>query len=178
MTTVVGVAIALAAILALGFGLLMRRLVDPAKRRRQQDMDPAWITNFSVARYRPLLRMLDERDYEFLRAQPGFEPALEKRLRTARRQLFRQYLRTMRRDFDRLYDFMKMVLLYSAQDRPDLAANLLKLRVGFHYAMFVAETRLALHTLGLGTVDVSELLGKLEFVHQQVSQLAAAQSAA
>ena len=54
-----------------------------------------WIDDLSVERYRPMLRLLDERDIEFLRSQPGFTPRMAARLRAQRTQIFRGYLRNL-----------------------------------------------------------------------------------
>jgi hypothetical protein len=63
-------------------------------------------------------------------------------------------------------------MIMSRQDRPDLAKALLKRRLVFTYALMVTEWSLALHGLGLGTVDVSRLVGSLDGMRIQLGQAA------
>lgn len=170
----VPIAIALALGLTLLFGFLIKRLVWQA---RAEPVDPEWIRAFSLTRYRPMQRLLDESEFRFLRMQSGYRPEIEQQLRSERRRLYRRYLRSMSRDFDRLYGALKLVMLYSEQDRPDLAANLVRVRAGFHWAVLCAETRLALHWLGVAPADMRGLLDHLEAVRLQLGGLAAGQLA-
>src|ERR1022692_4950702 len=61
-----------------------------------------WLSELSTERYRPMLRLLDATDFQFLRAQKGFTPEMERRLRRQRVQAFRGYLRLLVADFDRI----------------------------------------------------------------------------
>src|SRR6266567_1345499 len=61
-----------------------------------------WIEELSVERYRPMMRLLSSADIEFLRAQPGFTPKMESRLRSQRCQIFRGYLKCLDTDFRRV----------------------------------------------------------------------------
>ena len=44
-------------------------------------MTADWIDELSIDRYRPMQRLLDTAELDFLRAQPGFNPQMESRLR-------------------------------------------------------------------------------------------------
>src|SRR5437762_1281290 len=90
-----------------------------------------WITELSTDRYRPMMRLLDLSDIEFLRSQPGFTPKMESRLRAQRTQIFRGYLRCLNLDFKRVATALKVLLTQSEQDRPDLAAALLQHQIRF-----------------------------------------------
>jgi hypothetical protein len=57
------------------------------------------------------------------------------------------------------------------QDRPDLARNILKQRLMFSWALWGVEVRLALQTVGLGTVDVRGLVGAMESMREQLRYL-------
>ena len=155
--------------------LLVRRLTAPGA---VSECDPEWVANFSIATYRPMLRLLSEGDYKFFAAQRGITPQAVRRFRLERRRVFRSYLRSLVRDFHRLHLAARMTLIYSAVDRPELAQTLLKQRVTFAWAVTTIEYRLVLHTLGIGTVDVSQLLGSLEDMRMNVSFLAASQQPA
>src|SRR5688500_10251488 len=128
-------------VLGVAILLLVRKLAGPATISQ---CDPEWITNFSVARYRPMLRLLDEADYKFLAAQPGYSKKYISRLRAERRAIFRAYLRNLVRDFHRLHMAARMVLVYAPQDRPDLAMTLMRQRFLFTFAIMSIECRLLL----------------------------------
>ena len=64
------------------------------------------------------------------------------------------------------------------QKRPELAAQLLKQWVFFSYALVRVELRLVLHTFGLATVDVRDLIGSVDSLRMQVGSLSAHHSAA
>jgi hypothetical protein len=65
-------------------------------------------------------------------------------------------------------------MVTSREDRPDLARALVTRRLMFTYALAVTEWRLALHGLGLGTVDMSRLVGSLDGMRMQLGQVALA----
>jgi hypothetical protein len=163
------------AVIGVGILLLVRKLAGPAT---VSQCDPEWINNFSVARYRPMLRLLDEADYKFLATQPGYSKNYINRLRAERRGIFRAYLRNLVRDFHRLHMAARMVLVYAPQDRSDLAMTLMRQRVLFTFAILSVEYRLVLHTVGIGTVDVSQLIAALDNMRVRVGDLAAAQPSA
>jgi len=157
------------------FFLLLRRLSSPA---HGLDFDPQWLSEFSMARYRPMERLLDGSDCEFLETQRGFTPEIAKTLRANRRRIFRGYLKCLRRDFGRLEAAARILMLHASQDRPDLAKALFRRRLLFTYAMGMAEVRLALHSVGLGRVDIHGLLESLDGMKGQISEVALAQQPA
>jgi len=150
--------------------LLVRRLTAPGAI---SECDPDWLANFSMATYRPMLRLLTEGDYEFFAAQPGITPKAVRQLRRERRRVFKTYLNGLVKDFHRLHLAARMTLIYSTEDRPDLAQTLLRQRAVFMWAVTMVEFRLVLHTLGLGAVDASRLLGALEDMRVNVGSLSA-----
>lgn len=154
------------------FVWLFRRL---GSSNRLPAVSPEWLRQFSVARYRPLERLLNEDDYRFLAAQRGYHPRIARRLRAERRRVFRQYLACLRRDFNRLETAARILMVSSPADRPDFARALLKQRLWFTYATMSAEIRLLLHSLGLTTVDVRGLLASLDVMRTQLIDLTVAQ---
>jgi hypothetical protein len=117
-----------------------------------------WIDELSVERYRPMLRLLDGQDVEFLRAQPGFTPVMEKQLRRQRCQIFQAYLRSLSLDFRRICAAIKLVMLYSKSDRPDLAEALMHHQLVFGLAFLQVEFMLQLYRWGLCDVNVANLM--------------------
>src|SRR5215831_5745584 len=117
-----------------------------------------WIEELSVERYRPMLRLLDSSDLEFLRSQPGYTRAIESSLRAQRCQILRGYLRCLNMDFRRVCVALKLVMVQSQQDRPDLASVLVHHQVMFTCGMIAIQARLFLFRWGICTVDVSSLV--------------------
>lgn len=169
------IAALVAAGLAAAFFGILRTLLLP---QRNACPNPEWIERFSTARYRPMERLLAERDFVFLAAQRGYEPAMARRLRAERRELFRGYLRSLQRDFGRICAALEVCLVHGAQDRPELAAALLRQRILFQWRVLQLQVRLALHAWGLGAVDARALLGVLESMRLELRQLAPAAAAA
>ena len=117
-----------------------------------------WLNELSTDRYRPMLRLLDTSEFEFLRTQEGFTRELEERLRRQRVQAFRGYLRLLEADFDRISAALRVILAQSANDRPELATLVLQRRLSFAFGLIEVHCRLALFGLGWSSVDVSGLI--------------------
>jgi hypothetical protein len=117
-----------------------------------------WIDELSIERYRPMMRLLDSGDIEFLRSQPGFTPKMEAKLRIQRTQIFRGYLRSLSSDFGRVCAAIKLVMLHSKQDRPDLATAIIRQQIIFAAGMFSVQFRLFLYRWGFCGVDVTALV--------------------
>lgn len=111
-----------------------------------------------MERYRPMLRLLEQGDLAFLRSQPGFEPAMARRLRRQRSYIFKNYLRNLAADFQRTCTALKLVMLHSRNDRPDLAGVLMRAQTAFAWGLIEVQFRLALYRLGLASVDVTGLV--------------------
>jgi hypothetical protein len=121
-------------------------------------VDASWIEELSVERYRPMARLLDERDFEFLRKQPGFSSRLASRLRAQRCQIFNGYLKCLEMDFRRVCLAAKLLLLRSREDRPDLAATIFRTQASFALCLFLVRVRVLLYRLGFCRVDASALI--------------------
>lgn len=144
--------------------VLFRQLL---KRPPFENLDPDWLENYSVARYRPLERLLSDEDFRFLTAQPGYRPEIARRLRAERRSIFRAYLANLVSDFNRLHAYAKAAVVSASSDEPQLAASLIRLQVTFYFAIGAVHCRLALHALGIGHVPVSELLRSVDLMRTQ-----------
>src|SRR5271157_1155753 len=113
---VIPIALALAAVV-----VLARKLASTDARL---PLTAEWIDELSIERYRPMMHLLDGGDVEFLRSQPGFTPGMAAKLRIERCQVFRGYLRCLHTDFQRVCAALKLLMLHSRYDRPDLASVL------------------------------------------------------
>jgi hypothetical protein len=117
-----------------------------------------WIDDLSTDRYRPMMRLLDSRDIEFLRSQAGFTPKMESRMRAQRCQIYRGYLQCLNMDFQRVCTALKLVLVQSEQDRPDLSSILLHNQILFATGLLAVHFRLMLYGWGICTVDADGLM--------------------
>ena len=127
-----------------------------------------WLSELSTDRYRPMLRLLEESDFQFLRTRKGFTPEMARRLRRQRVHAFRGYLHMLEADFDRVSAVLRLTLARSAYDRPELAALLFQRRLMFAFALFYTYCRIGLFRLGLSGVDVSILIQLFDGMRQEL----------
>jgi hypothetical protein len=137
------------------------------KMRSLRSVAAARAPMLTAARYRPMLRLLSDDDLEFVSA----DPRLKSMLRAKRRDLFRGYLRCLTRDYAHLLAGVRLAMIQSGIDRPDLARALARNRVFFALAVCKVEFRLAMHAIGSGSVDISGLVDALEALRGQVNVL-------
>ena len=151
------------------FGLLLWSLV---KRTRSGICDPLdWLEDFSAATYRPMERLLNNRDAAFLASQNGFEPAIARRLRRQHIAIFQTYLVGMIRDFHRLLRVARFITVYASQDQSVFAATLWHLRWSFYRSLMAVEIRVALNIVGIGTVSARDLFASVERLHTYTQSL-------
>src|ERR1035437_2952352 len=117
-----------------------------------------WIDDLSTDRYRPMMRLLDPREIEFLCTQAGFTSKMESRVRAQRCQIYRGYLQCLNMDFQRVCTALKLVLVQSEQDRPDLSSILLHNQILFATGLLAVHFRLLLYGWGIGTVDADGVM--------------------
>ncbi|MCX6628729.1 MAG: hypothetical protein NTW28_14005, partial [Candidatus Solibacter sp.] len=130
-----------------------------------------WIDELSTDRYRPMMRLLDSGDIEFLRSQAGFTPKIESELRAQRCQVFCGYLRCLNMDFKRVCVALKLVLVQSEQDRPDLSAVLVHHQIMFTSGLLAVYFRLFLYRWGICTVDVTSLVQSFDAMRMELRVL-------
>ncbi len=163
--------IAISIVIGLGAPVLMLLL------RRMTDADGnlpvtvEWINELSIERYRPMMRLLDSDDLEFLKSQPGFTARMASKVRAQRAQIFRGYLRCLCADFSRICAAVKLLMAQSRYDRPDLASTLIQHRTLFGMELIAVYIRLYLYRMGLGSVDVSDLVKSFETMRLELRSL-------
>ena len=171
------ITVATATIPTMGMGLVAVFLVRHLGSDRQLlPVTIDWLSELSTDRYRPMLRLLDATDFEFLRARKGFTPQMGQRLRRQRVQAFRGYLRLLAADFDRVVAALRVILAQSAQDRPELASLVLQRRLSFALGLIEVHCRLALFGLGWSHVDVSGLIQLVDGMRLDLRKLVPASS--
>ena len=146
-----------------------------AVRRHTHAVKRNWRYPLSVDRYRPMLHLLDERDFVWLRTQPGYTPDMTARVRQQRCQVFRQYLQSLNNEFQHMVEALKLVMVQSSQDRPDLARVLIRMQILFALGMLLVRVRLVLYRWGLAKVDISPLIGMFDFVREKLRATATAE---
>ena len=113
-------------------------------------------------RYRPMTRLLDQEDFDFLAAQPGFQPEIARKLRSQRRRVMRLYLRALSKDFNQLHARARRLVADAPEEHHNLVGILIRQRATFFRVRSMVEMRLALDWLLPGSVDIRPLLGALE----------------
>jgi len=130
-----------------------------------------WIEDLSLEHYRPMMRLLDGQDIAFLRAQPGFTPVMIANLRVHRCRVFRAYLDCLSADFSRVCTALRLVMLHSMTDRPDLASVLVHYRLMFACGLLAIQVRLFLYRWGIGTVDAASLMKLFDLICVELRSL-------
>lgn len=168
MQTFMPIAGLAALLIAVSTAVLFRRLLAPATGPR--DLDE--FRPFNPAFYRPMERLLREDDIAFLRAQPGFDPIMERRLRRQRRAAFRAYLRHLQSDFSNLHRAARFLVTHGATDQSDLAAALIRQSVRFWTRMAWAIVSVELTRLGFAG-KTGELLDVPRWMQEQIGAITA-----
>jgi hypothetical protein len=130
---------------------------------------------FSMERYEPMKRLLAGEDLQFLRKHACGKIAA--RWDRARHRVFRQYLRDLSVDFNRLHAHARALVSESPEQYSDLVGMLMRQQVAFLRAMAGVELRLALHSVGIGTVDVRRLIGVIDSMRLELERSVALASA-
>lgn len=168
MEYVIAISIGTFLALAVALFLLVRKV---AFKGSSLPLTAEWIDELSIERYRPMMRLLDGGDLEFLRSQPGFTPRMAAKLRIQRCQIFRGYLRCLSGDFQRVCAAIKILMLQSQHDRPDLAGVLIQHQVMFACGMAMVYFRLFLYRWGLSGVDVASLVQNFDLMRLELRSL-------
>lgn len=117
-----------------------------------------WLSELSSDRYLPMTRLLETKDFQFLREQKGYTPELGKRLRRQRAQAFGGYLQLLESDFNRVAAALHLILAQSSSNRLEFASVLLHRRLTFVCRVIEVQVRLALFRIGCQGVDGAELI--------------------
>ena len=165
-TVYVGVIAAL--VLSVATAIVFYRLLAAP---RAASAPAEFLDTFSTERYRPMLRLLDDDEFAFLAAQPGFRKEIGRRFRRERIRIFRSYLTRLQRDFHKLHAAARVAVTYASEDGAELASILLRQRWTFLWVCAAVQFRLCLYQAGLTTMD---LRGMVDLVEAMRCQLAAA----
>jgi hypothetical protein len=172
--TILTISAVIIAIAAGIFAILFRGL----RTARTQAPTPEWVQNLSPRQYKPMERLLAQRDFEFLQSFSGVSPAFSRRFRSDRRRIFRGYLHSLDRDFARVCAGLRAVVATADEDRSDLAVLVARQQFAFRMAMVRVEFRLLLHAAGLGPVDTRQLIACFDSLRLELRHLTAAPAGA
>jgi hypothetical protein len=128
--------------------------------------------SMSNTRYRPMLRLLDGPDFDLL-SEAG-DPKLMRQLRTARRTIFRGYLRGLRKDHALLCAQLRLAILEAGPEAKSLHFALLRMETTFNLLIILVNARLLVHAMGIGKIGVSALVESLESLRRQAELFAPA----
>jgi hypothetical protein len=151
--------------------VLLLRITIASRLKLSEGMDLSWRD------YRPLHRLLDPVDFDYLRRR-GVNEARIQKLRVDRRKIYRMCLRSLARDFNQVHAALNMLIVQSREDRSALAAELAKQRFVFYRNLLLLEFRLNLHACGFERVPAINLLQPMEILQAQLRQMALAGAAA
>jgi hypothetical protein len=162
VTLIVGAAFTCVLFVA-SFAVALRKLTAAASASATEE-DWQWIPfqAVSIERYLPMERLLSERDFRYLEACGRFGKKRLHRLRLERRQAFRTYVAYLTLDYARIAAAIKLLIVNSPEDRPDLAGVLARQRLLFTAALARTEFLLALHALGIGNPSGCHLMEALQ----------------
>jgi hypothetical protein len=134
-------------------------------------------TEFSLARYEPMARLLSHEDLDFLKSQPGYTAEMGRKFSRERRRIFRMYLSELKRDFSRLHADARAVVANLGEEYSSLVGVLIRQQVRFWYEMTAVEMRLSLSWTGIAAVDARGLVEALGLMHLEINRLAAPSAA-
>jgi hypothetical protein len=127
------------------------------KRRTNLPAAGDWYGDFDVSRYRPMQRLLAEDDTLYLHTA-GLSRHDLKQFQKQRRRLFERYLRNLEGDFARLHSSARSLLLDAPEDRPELAAAIIRQQLAFQRTVWMIRLRLHVPGFSGAAAQVGRLL--------------------
>ena len=120
---------------------------------------------------RAQLENLESKDISLLVKHPALAHTVIGELRRERRRLLREYLRSLRYDFNLTCDEIKRAIVASSEDRPDLVEALFKQQVRFRLELMRAECSMIMDAIGLVAVDLDAIIDALGVIRLNVTRL-------
>ncbi len=148
-------------------GIIYRRLSAPTTL----PVTAAWIDDLSVDRYQPMTRLLGEEDLRYLRSHAGSNPTALAEFRRQRCEVFHSYLRCLHADFQKVCMALKIIMVQSRYDRPDLAQVLIRSQRAFVFGLMMVQVRVLLYRWVLASVEVGGLLSLFDTARLELRNL-------
>ena len=165
------IVLAVLSALAVTVGIIYRRLSAPTTL----PVTAAWIDELSVDRYQPMTRLLGEEDLRFLQSRSGSNATALAEFRRQRCEVFQSYLRCLHSDFQRVCMALKIIMVQSRYDRPELARVLIHSQRAFVFGLMMVEVRVLFYRWGLANVEVGSLLSLFDAARLELRTLVPAQ---
>lgn len=121
-----------------------------------------WFEEFSSFRYLPMRRLLSSEEEEFWMQSTEGGPHRRNEFRAERRRLFREYLKLISSDFDRLSQGVRLSAVHATEDRSADIAQLISLQWSLRKLLWQAEFRLMFHWLGFQPADATEIINAMQ----------------
>lgn len=147
--------------LALAGGLVwfLRSYVFPAGTEEDRSLaDRESLADY----YRPMLRLLDDRELQLAKSLPHISASDYKRFRQQRIQAFHLYLNELSTDFRRIEFKLRYLLLAAPAQYSELVRELQRNRAQFQWQLAKLRLYLVVFRFGWVTIDASHLIGSLE----------------
>jgi hypothetical protein len=156
MNLVVAISIVTVLALALALAMIVRNL---GSTRQYLPVTAQWIEELSIERYKPMMSLLEAGEFE---GQGS---------RAERCVIFRGHLHDLNMDFRRVCMALKIMMVQSEQDRPDLAAALIRHQIMFAWGMTVVSARLFLFQWSNCNVDVTGMVRIFDVMRLELRSL-------
>lgn len=137
-----------ASVVCAGLVVVMNRLTRHFAAPPPISVSAEWLDQLSIETT-DLLRLLGEEDRQVLHTQPGFTHKSATKLRMQRWHLLQEHLPRLKDDFRLLCMAVKVIIVESKRDRPDLARVLVRSQITFAYRMMTVRFHLACGRLRL-----------------------------
>ena len=140
---------------------------------RSYGSDTAFLDQFSVSRYRPMLRLAGRMDRSYLEKTHG------KRLagcyRKVQRALLREYLHDVSKDVTRLYAILNARSVHARSDEGNVSLALTEQQTSFALLIWGIEARLVLDTVMPRPLNITPLISALDALTSQTQDMASPQ---
>ncbi len=139
-------------------------LLQAVRRRASQVLEHSAEDAFSADResfadyYRPMSRLLDNREMAAVRSLSHISVADFRRFRQGRIRAFQSYLDEMRFDFNRIEFKLRYMMLAATESEAQLVADLNRVKSRFQWELFRVRMQLLVFRLGGSTVNVEHLV--------------------
>jgi hypothetical protein len=137
-----------ASVVCAGLVLVMVRLTRHFAAPQPISVTAEWLDQLSIETT-DLLHLLGEEDHQVLHTQPGFTPKSATKHHIQRCQLLQEHLPRLKDDFRLICLAVKVIMVQSERDRPDLARMLVRNQITFAYRMMTVRFQLACGRLRL-----------------------------
>jgi len=137
---------------------------------RSYGSNTSFLDQFSVFRYRPLLRLATRIDRSYLQRVHG--KRLAGAYRKIQRDLLREYLRDLSKDVNRLYAILNARSVHAPSDEGNISLALTEQQTTFALLIWGIEARLVLDAVMPRPIDIGPLISAFEALTAQTQAVA------